>query len=160
MTPTTSDSPVCSYEELCPEKMMCVPEIDVVFIKIQKLCNLIFLFEYLITASTCWSVPARLAGVLDLYFERNKENLSQPNNIDLSERREKRNSTGSERKSEAPSLLNISGRIEMKAGEMSWMVTLLFLFPLSHLLIRQVVRLMQRLMTIQSIHQSFKFVDS
>jgi hypothetical protein len=126
VTPTTCDSPACSYEDLCPDKMVCAPEIDVAFIQTQKLCNLIFLFEYLITASTCWSVPARLAGVLDLYFERNKDATTNGGTVDVSETR-KRSSTGLGRKSEAPSLLNISGRLEMKAGEMSWMVTLFIL---------------------------------
>lgn len=128
-TSDSCDIPACSHNELCPNKDICAPGIDAAFIKTQKLCNFIFLFEYIITASTCWSVPARfrgfeitlitirLAGVLDFYFEKNKDTTS------IIEADDKRTSI-----TETPSFVNFSGRLGMKIGEMSWMVTTVFSF--------------------------------
>jgi hypothetical protein len=61
---------------------------------------------------------ARLAGVLDLYFEKNKDQ-----SLDVFEPGEKRVSGLEGGKYEdGPSLLNITGRLSMRSGEMSWMV--------------------------------------
>jgi hypothetical protein len=59
------------------------------------------------------SVMVRLAGVLDLYFEKKKDQ-----NLDVVESTARRGSSPEE----GPSLLNITGRLSMRAGEMSWMV--------------------------------------
>jgi hypothetical protein len=64
MPPDCSD-PVCRNDPvLCPNETICGPVLSQSLLNIQLVCAIIYLIDYVLRVSTCWSVPARLAGVL------------------------------------------------------------------------------------------------
>ena len=55
---------VCDNEDLCPNEKICKPEPDESFSYIEFTCIVIFSVEYGARMISCWSVPARLAGLV------------------------------------------------------------------------------------------------
>ena len=53
-----------SFEDLCDGKNICPPKPVSAFDTIEFTCIVIFSVEYIARISTCWSVPARLAGLV------------------------------------------------------------------------------------------------
>lgn len=82
----------------------------------------------------------RLAGVLDLYFEKHKDkhefefnmNSNTPENSNGNSNNNTVNeSSGNE--NAVPSLINISGRLSIRSGEISWMVISIIIIILLYL---------------------------
>mmetsp|Transcript_7304 Transcript_7304/g.10863 ORF Transcript_7304/g.10863 Transcript_7304/m.10863 type:complete len:225 (+) Transcript_7304:37-711(+) len=127
--PDDCENPVCDNDpDLCPDKMVCAPVSNHTMYKTQITCMLVLLVEFIVTASTCWSVPARLAGVLDLKYEKQRAaELENSDNCDtdlddIINRDLYAESSGRIR---SASLLGMSGRLSMKEGFFQWKVVTL-----------------------------------
>ena len=63
--PCTADMAVCNNDpDLCPGTTICAPKPFPIFDYIETFCVAFFSFDYVLRASTCWSVNAKNAGVL------------------------------------------------------------------------------------------------
>ena len=99
-SPTTCKAPTCSYDPLiCPNKIICEPVPIPAFDSIEIICVTGFTVEYISRLLLCWTVPARLAGVLPPNWDENMKALLDE------ERRKKENEVPIHLKKQVPEKL-------------------------------------------------------
>jgi len=71
---TTCPVPACSHDPvLCPGTIMCPPTTDPFLVRIDDICVIIFSIEYVSRLSTVWTVPMRLAGLVNPQWDEEEQ---------------------------------------------------------------------------------------
>lgn len=71
---TTCPVPACSNDPtLCPGTIMCPPTTDPYLVRIDDICVIIFSIEYVSRLSTVWTVPMRLAGLVNPLWDEEEQ---------------------------------------------------------------------------------------
>lgn len=78
-TPSTCDNPACENDpNLCPSSMICEPEENPVYDSIETVCIAFFTLDYFIRLFLVPLMPARLAGIIPVYFDIFNANAIMP----------------------------------------------------------------------------------
>lgn len=78
-TPTTCDAPACDHDRaLCSGKQVCEPQQLPGFDAIEVISVFFFTIEYGLRITTCWTVSARLSGILPSGWDKTHKPADQP----------------------------------------------------------------------------------